>query len=210
MTKENITAFFPTLQMTVKVVHNMSIPENRREILKYLIIYIQERLDLGLEVNLTFVCTHNSRRSQFSQVWAQAAANFYGVKVNSFSGGVEVTTFNNSAITTLKNNGFDINLSGINNPKCEVLMSHDLEPLIMFSKFFNDPINPVNNFASVMTCSHADENCPVIPGSQKRFSIPYQDPKMFDGLRIAPTKYHECSIQVASEMFYIFSKLKNK
>jgi len=210
MTKENITGFPPTLQMTVNLVSNMAIPESRREILKPLIIYMQERLNLGLEVNLNFVCTHNSRRSQFSQIWGQTAANFYGIKVNSFSGGVEVTTFNNSALTTLKKSGFDIKSTETDNPKCEVLMSHDFEPMIMFSKLFDDSINPVNNFASVMTCSHADENCPVIPGSQKRFSIHYEDPKMFDGLRIARTKYHECSIQVASEMFYVFSKLKNK
>ena len=202
--------FPPTLQTTLSVVKKVFIPENRIDILQSLIVYIQEKLDLELEVNLNFVCTHNSRRSQFSQVWAQTAAIFYGIKVNCFSGGVEVTTFNQSALSALKKSGFDINTIGTDNPRHEVFMSHDFEPLIMFSKLFDDSINPRNNHATIMTCSHADENCPVIPGSQKRFSIHYEDPKIFDGLRIAPIKYHECSIQVASEMFYIFSQLKNK
>jgi arsenate reductase len=58
-----------------------------------------------------------------------------------------------------------------------------------------------------MTCDHADENCPLIPSSEKRISLQYEDPKRFDATPQEAEKYDERSLQIASEMFYIFKNI---
>ena len=56
-----------------------SIPEERKDILKKIALYINSKKGAGEEVNLVFICTHNSRRSHLSQIWANTAAHYYGV-----------------------------------------------------------------------------------------------------------------------------------
>jgi len=68
----NLTA---ALESTVARARQININEDRLAVLKSLIDYIQSKIDQGQEINLNFICTHNSRRSQFSQIWAQTAAD---------------------------------------------------------------------------------------------------------------------------------------
>ena len=68
----NLTA---ALESTVGRARQININEDRLAVLKSLIDYIQSKIDQGQEINLNFICTHNSRRSQFSQIWAQTAAD---------------------------------------------------------------------------------------------------------------------------------------
>jgi len=60
-----------------------------------------------------------------------------------------------------------------------------------------------------MTCDHADENCPFIPGTEQRIPVRYEDPKAFDNTPLEAEKYDERSVQIATEMFYVFSKISN-
>ena len=62
-------------------------------------------------------------------------------------------------------------------------------------------------YAAVMTCSDADKNCPFIPGAEKRISLPFKDPKEFDDTLIEAKKYKECSLKIASEVFYVFNEV---
>jgi len=59
----NLTA---ALESTVARARQININEDRLAVLKSLIDYIQSKIDQGQEINLNFICTHNSRRSQFS------------------------------------------------------------------------------------------------------------------------------------------------
>ena len=59
-----------------------------------------------------------------------------------------------------------------------------------------------------MTCSDADESCPVITGAEYRTTIKYEDPKQFDGTPQAEAGYEERSRQIGTEMLYVFSKVK--
>ena len=59
-----------------------------------------------------------------------------------------------------------------------------------------------------MTCSHADENCPVVTGMEKRISLPYNDPKDFDGTPQEAEKYSERVIEIGTEILYAFSQVK--
>ena len=200
---------YPTLQATIEKAKSLEIPEDRIPILQDFIAYIQKKVDADQPVNLNFICTHNSRRSQFSQIWAQTAADLHGISANCYSGGVEVTAFNERAVNSLKRSGFRISSKANgSNPVYFLFYSDDSEPIVAFSKVYDDPINKASRFAAVMTCDHADENCPFIPGTEQRIPVRYEDPKAFDDTELESEKYDERSLQIASEMIYVFSQIK--
>jgi arsenate reductase len=201
------TTWLPSLAETLDRVLDQTIPADRRKVIKPLIDYIQSKVSAGQDVHLNFICTHNSRRSQFAQIWAQAAAAYYGVAVQCCSGGIEVTAFNERAVASIKRSGFLVLMDGGTNPVCRVFYSQDKQPVEAFSKLYDNPVNRSGAFAAVMTCSHAEENCPFIPGVEKRISLHYRDPKEFDDTPMEAEKYDACSMQVAAEMFYVFSKI---
>jgi protein-tyrosine phosphatase/arsenate reductase len=186
-----------------------SIPDERKVLLSKISSYIQGKKDENQEINLVYVCTHNSRRSHFGQVWSAVAAEYYGIKnVNTFSGGTEATAFNSNAINALKEVGFEIDkLSETGNPHYTVKFGQ-AEKTICFSKTVDDQANPIANFAAIMTCSDADENCPFIPGVDLRIGTTYDDPKVFDGTELQIIKYQERSKQIATECLYVFSQIK--
>src|SRR4051794_2365719 len=67
------------------------IDADRKKDLKEAAVFIRERAEQGKSADLTFICTHNSRRSHFSQLWAKTAAQYYGIaNVATYSGGTEV------------------------------------------------------------------------------------------------------------------------
>lgn len=199
----------PKLASTIERARELEIPEERKKVLSALIDYVQSKVDEGKDVHLNFICTHNSRRSQFSQIWAQTAADYFGVPAKCYSGGVEVTAFNERAVESVKRSGFRVSSKGETNPVYVVFHSDDNdEPISAFSKLFDDPVNKADQFAAVMTCSHADENCPFIPGTEKRIAVRYEDPKAFDNTPEEAEKYDERSMQIASEMLHVFSSVR--
>ena len=58
-----------------------------------------------------------------------------------------------------------------------------------------------------MTCSDADKNCPIIDGSIDRFSLPFDDPKTYDNTEFFLREYEKTGLQIATEIFYVFSKI---
>lgn len=197
----------PNLLATVELARSLPVSEQRKEVLQVLIDYIQDKVNNGEELNLNFICTHNSRRSQFAQIWAQTAADYFGIPANCYSGGVEVTAFNERAVASIKRNGFRVTKKGIENAVYFIFYSDDQGPISIFSKLYDDAINKATRFGAVMTCSHADENCPFIPGTEHRIPVRYEDPKVYDDTPEEKNKYDERSLQIASEMFYVFSKI---
>src|SRR6056300_1091754 len=97
---------FEKLNLTIASAIQQNIDQDRKTQLQVLIDYIQEKVNSKEEVRLNFICTHNSRRSQFSQIWAQTAAAYFGIEVDCFSGGVELTAFNERAVASLIRRGF--------------------------------------------------------------------------------------------------------
>ncbi len=186
-----------------------TISENRKTLLDELSIYVAGKLKSHKEVNLVFICTHNSRRSHMAQIWAQAAAYFYEIKnVKTFSGGTQKTAFNSYAVDAMKKAGFKIKKQEEgSNPKYKVKFSKSEKPLVCFSKKYNHKKNPQQDFVAVMTCSDADESCPVIVGAEYRTTITYEDPKIFDGTDNAAAAYEERSLQIGTEMMYVFKKV---
>ncbi|PHS65821.1 MAG: protein-tyrosine-phosphatase [Flavobacterium sp.] len=201
---------FAKIKSVIKELERYSISKERKKTLQPLINFIIEKKEVGKEISLNFICTHNSRRSHLAQIWAQVMAAHFKVKnVNCFSGGTEATTLFVSIKETLEEMGFVFKTTSEgNNPKYSIYFSVEDAFVIGFSKTFDDAFNPTNNFAAIMTCSQADENCPFIPGAEKRIPITYKDPKEFDNTELKKEKYNERSMQIASEMYYVFSRIK--
>lgn len=184
------------------------ISSERKILLEKLANHIQEKLNSNKEINLVYVCTHNSRRSHLGQVWSKVAADFYGFTINTFSAGTEATAFNQNAIDALISAGFRVvKLDETSNPKYEVIFGEG-KSNICFSKTIDDETLPKENFVAVMTCGDADENCPFIPGCDLRIGTTYFDPKSYDNTVLQNEKYTERSNQIAMECLYVFSLIK--
>jgi len=198
------------LSAYIENILQQEITDDRKEILQPLVDYIQQKAKDGKPVHLNFICTHNSRRSHLAQVWAQVASHYYAVSdTQCYSGGTEITALFPKIAETLSDVGFDMwKLSEAENSIYAIKYDENTLPIIGFSKKYDDAFNPVNNFAAIMTCSQADGGCPFILGAEKRVSITFEDPKISDHTAEQGKVYHERSLQIASEMFYVFSKIK--
>ncbi len=184
------------------------IPKERKEKLWKLSDSIWTKLRNGNPAKLTFICTHNSRRSHLCQIWAAMLAEHFSVEdLETYSGGTEVTTFNPRAVEAIRRAGFKVENPGGDNPRYKVYYDEQQEPLVCYSKTFDDEANPSKDFVAVMTCSDADRNCPVVPGTQFRITIPYEDPKQADGTPQETQTYDEHCRQIAAEMYYLMSKV---
>lgn len=212
MSLTNTNVLLPNLQLSaVKLCGEFDqIPEERRETLNELAQFIQTKLDANKPVYLNFICTHNSRRSHLSQLWAQASAHYYNVRnVFCFSGGTEATAFNPRAVKAMQDVGFDIvKIKEGDNPRYDVRYANSAAPVIVFSKRYDDPFNHNSDFAAIMTCSHADENCPLVLGATARIALTYDDPKEFDGTQLEALKYAERVHQIGREILYAFFLVK--
>ena len=180
------------------------ISDSRKEELRKLSEFVSLK---GGKADLIFICTHNSRRSHLSQIWAQIAADYYGFdEIRSYSGGTEATAFFQSGIDAIRNAGIEVlKLSEGGNPIYGVNYSETAHPIICFSKKYDDAFNPQRGFAAIMTCNNADKNCPFIPNASARIPIKYEDPKIADGTPQQLEKYIERSQQICREMLYVFS-----
>ncbi|MDE1205216.1 low molecular weight phosphatase family protein [Tenacibaculum larymnensis] len=203
------SSLFTEIQQTLSSLPTVS--EERKQVLQPLVSYIQEKLNNKEVINLNFICTHNSRRSHLSQVWAQTMAFYYQIpNVLSYSGGTEATAMNATVVDTLVGNGFKIQqLSEGTNPIYAIKYAENTPSIIGFSKKYDDTFNPTSAFCAIMTCSQADEGCPFIASADKRIPITYEDPKLYDGTSSEKEKYLERSLQIAAEMHYVFSTVKN-
>ena len=184
------------------------IPAKRKKLLDKIAASIRAEQENDKTTRLTFICTHNSRRSHFGQVWAAVAAHEFGVpRIETYSGGTEATAFNPRAVAALERVGFRVENPGGQNPPYRLYFAEDAEPLICFSKRYDDTANPRQNFFAIMTCSEADENCPFIPGARHRFSLTYRDPKEADDAPDESERYDERCRQIATEMCYLMQRI---
>ncbi len=200
--------YYPGVLAVIEAADTHSISAERKKELEVLIQYVSDKIVNNQQVSLNFICTHNSRRSQLAQVWADVMAHYKDVPIRSYSGGVEVTACNERTITALQKSGFEIEAGEGENPVYKVSYGES-KNVRLFSKLFDDSENDAEQFAAVMTCSHADENCPFIPGTEQRISLRYEDPKVYDGTDQEAKMYMERSNQIATELLYVFKQVKS-
>jgi arsenate reductase len=174
------STMFSEIEQVIKALNPHTISTERKAILQPLTEFIQSKVSNQQDIRINFICTHNSRRSHLSQVWAQTLAYHFNIKnVFCYSGGTE-----------------------------SIKYAYNQHPIIGFSKRLNDDFNPKSEFAAIMTCDSANEACPFVSGAEKRIPITFEDPKAFDNTPQQAEKYNERSLQIATELFYVFSQIK--
>ena len=108
---DNKKSLNPELASYINTIKNdfSQIPQDRKDELEKIALYIQKQVNTGQPAQLTYICTHNSRRSHFGQIWAATAAFYYDIpNVKTYSGGTEATAFNDRAVAACERAGFDI------------------------------------------------------------------------------------------------------
>ena len=186
-----------------------TIPEERQPLLQEYIDFIKHKQEENETILINAICTHNSRRSHLAQIWSQVMACEFGIdNVYAFSGGTEATAMFPMVTKVLEKTGFNITkLSKEKNSVYSIKYSNNAHPVVCFSKTYDNIFNPKSDFVALMTCSDADEKCPIVYGSAKRIRLTYDDPKAFDNTPQQEEKYMERSTQIATEMKYVFSKI---
>ncbi|MBT8314790.1 MAG: protein-tyrosine-phosphatase [Maribacter sp.] len=205
------STLFSEIEKIIKGLNPQTISEERKAILQPLTAFIQSKVSKDQEIRINFICTHNSRRSHLSQVWAQTMAHYFNIKnVFCYSGGTEATALYPMVADTLRNSGFEVNtISEGNNPIYSIKYADNAHPIVGFSKRLDDDFNPKSKFAAILTCDSANEACPFVPGAEKRIPITFEDPKAFDNTLQQAEKYHERSLQIATELFFVFSQINS-
>jgi len=189
------------------IINSENILDNRKKTLLNISNYIKEKVLKKNVVNLVFICTHNSRRSQLAQVWSYVAINYYKLEnIKVFSGGTEVDVFNFNVINSLKKSGLIIET--IKKNKFLIKISEQNKGLKYYSKKYDSKDNPKSDFLAIMTCSNADEKCSIIRGSEKKTFLPYKDPKTSDGSGNEKKIYDQTCFYIAQEMFLIMKNVK--
>ena len=108
-------------------------------------------------MNLLFLCTGNSCRSQMAEGWARTLGDD---TLEVQSAGIEAHGKNPRAIAVMQEAGVDISQQESTRLTDDMLKAADL---------------------LVTVCGHADEHCPVVPGGVKKIHWPLEDPAKATG-----------------------------
>lgn len=202
----------PGLHTYIETLAEIPIREDRKILLNQLGREVKGQYQKQKMVSLVFVCTHNSRRSQFSQVLAKAITLYFELpNIHCYSAGTEATALFPMVAETLESSGFKIERGdGHTNPDYTIHFGEENGEMILFSKTIEEIPLQKNGFMAIMVCSDAEENCPFIPEATHRFALPFNDPKHFDESPIAAKKYKETCDQIGAELYYLFSKINAK
>ncbi len=172
-----------------------------------LVDWIARNYRPGKPLDVVVVCTGNSRRSILGATMGNIAATYYGMpEVRFHSGGTATTAFNARTVNTLKEIGIEVEPTGKEAARGEPNTANPVyrvrwgspggtgEPSLEateFSKHYGDPSNPQQGFAALMVCGEADAACSFVKGAALRVSMPYLDPKIYDGGAYESAKYAE-------------------
>ncbi|MBE7648363.1 hypothetical protein [Tenacibaculum finnmarkense] len=191
---------------------NITISPERKEVLTDIAHLITKEYQERERINLNFICTHNSRRSQFAQVWSFFAIEYFNLKnIFAYSGGTETTAFHRNTVKSLQKTGFEFNIQDFShqNPRYLISFKGCKNNILGFSKTYDDPNNSYP-YIAITTCDNADENCPFIADAIDRFHLAYTDPKSSDNTDTTIESYLNTSKQIAGELFYIFEMIKKE
>lgn len=145
-----------------------------------------------------------------ARIWAAtAAAHFDLAHVETYDGGTDVSAFHPHAIAAMRRAGFVIDeVEPGDNPRYSVSAGPGVPTLRAFSKRFDAHDNPRHDFAAIMTCSEADEACPLVLGATLRVALPHDDPKLADGTPDEQRHYDERAREIAREMLFLFARVR--
>ncbi|MEM1135769.1 MAG: protein-tyrosine-phosphatase [Bacteroidota bacterium] len=204
MLKKN-TPLFNYIQERAKEFE--SIPKRRKQSLGLVSELILPAIMAGRNIRFVFVCSHNSRRSQFCQIWAQVAALYYSVDhLLFYSGGTEGSSIHKAVIQSLKKAGLLINKETKGKNPHYIISAVQNQPLgTFYSKRITAKENPKENFCAVITCPEAEKKLNLEAGTHLQVSMIYDDPRKVDGTKHEQKTYDKLCKKIATEMLYIIS-----
>ncbi len=180
----------------------------------------------GKPLDVVVVCTGNSRRSMLGATMGNIAAAYYGMpEVRFHSGGTAPTAFNPRTVNALKEIGVEVEPIGKEAARGEPKTANPLyrvrwgspgetgEPVLEateFSKHYSDSTNPQLGFAALMVCGEADAACPFVKGAALRVSMPYLDPKIYDGGAYETAKYAERRDDIGRLMLAVMMQARQR
>ena len=210
----NINDMYNNLKISIE---DLNIPFNslnkkRLEILDQILVYLKELVANELELNVIFVCTHNSRRSQFAQFWLDTLLHNFGIKnYNIFSAGTVETQVHENVISVIENYGFSVTKDRkIKNKKYKIALDKGYEINLFSKEITSIQEARKRSFILIFVCDSALENCPFVHGNHKRFSLTFEDPGRYDDDLNALEYYQKCANDIAAEMHYLASGLSDK
>ena len=143
-----------------------TISEKRKALLNDLASSLKKEIVLKEQnddsVAVVYLCTHNSRRSHFAQVWGHIASVYFGVSnLKNLFRRYSCYACHPNTIAALKQIGFDIKCDDLS---CENPLYHvyynDEEFIECYSKANSDESLPQKDFIAVMTCSDSVTTAP--------------------------------------------------
>jgi len=108
-------------------------------------------------MNILILCTGNSCRSQMAEGYLRLFANF---STSIYSAGIQAHGLNRRAVQVMAEDGVDISSQTSN----------------LVEEYLHIPFDHI-----ITVCDHAQEHCPIIPGSAKRWHQNFPDPAKATG-----------------------------
>jgi hypothetical protein len=195
------------------------IDEPHREAGARLADWVAKTYRPGEPLRVVVVCTGNSRRSILGATMGNIAADYYGMpEIRFSSGGTAPTAFNPRTVATLKAIGVEVEPTGKESRRGEAETANPIYRVSWgrggesaeFSKHYGDPSNPQRGFAALMVCGEADAACPVVKGAALRVSMPYLDPKSYDGGAYESAKYAERRDDIGRLMLAVMMQARGR
>ncbi len=142
-------------------------------------------------MNILFLCTGNSCRSQMAEGWARKLSSQYGDDwLHVESAGIESHGKNPRAIAIMQEAGVDISGQESTRLTDEMLQQADLV---------------------VTVCGHADEHCPVLPDGTRKIHWPLDDPAKAEGTEAEIMKVFRASRDdIRQRVIELLNKLKSE
>lgn len=194
-----------------QALEDLHIDEQRTKTLLSISKFIKSETEKGKAVNLNFICAQNSRRSQLAQVWCSYAIAYYNLQnIQSFSGGINVSSFYRNTVKTLQEVGFKFQIIEFSHQNSHYLISckENFKPIAGFSKLYDNEHNK-KPFIAITLCENIEIECPIFTDTIKRFHLSYSSPKIYDATLYQAEKYLELNKKIAGEIHLIF-KFLNK
>ena len=142
-------------------------------------------------MNLLFLCTGNSCRSQMAEGWARhfAARSISPLQLQVRSAGLEAHGLNPRAVAAMQKQGVDIS-------------QHSSDVLD------NDMIEWADMIVTV--CADADENCPLLPARLKKRHMGFPDPAQATGSDAEIEKqFDDVCRQIRDSVLKLLTELTN-
>ena len=147
--------------------------------------------------NIVFICTHNSRRSQYCEVWGNVFSILYNEKLTLYSAGTVSTNVYPEVINSFSRAGLET--------KSNNTIVFNNTPIKLDSKTL-DEIG-AKKFISLITCSDAEKSCPIDKRSIKNIQFFHRDPKAFDDTPQEIEAYDSICFIIAKQLNYIIKRI---